>query len=90
VIVRLNSDEVAELRRQDVSTKGNGGWQSLIVALQAKLSPTTAELQLDNDDIERISRYAFDYGNGGWENRLQKIFGRILGPRLGRTPPRAA
>jgi hypothetical protein len=90
MIVRLNSDEVAELRRQDVSTKGNGGWQSLIVALQAKLSPTTPELQLDNDDIERISRYAFDYGNGGWENRLQKIFGRILGPTLGRTPPRAA
>ena len=89
MIVRLNSDEIVELGRQDVSTKGNGGWQSLMVTLQTRVHPT-GEIELNGDDLERISRYAFDYGNGGWEKRLHKIFGRTLGPMLGRTPPRAA
>lgn len=90
MIVRLNSEEIVELGRQEASTKGNGGWQSLMVTLQTKLDPATGRIELDSDDLERISRYAFDYGNGGWENRLYKIFGRTLGPALGRTPPHAA
>ena len=88
--VRLNSDEIGELDRQHASTKGNGGWQSLLVTLQTKVDRTTGLLLLDDDDLERISKYAFDYGQGGWEIRLRKIFGRTLGPALGRIPPRAA
>jgi hypothetical protein len=32
--------------------------------------------------------YAFDLGNGGWQARLLGIFGRTLGPNLGRGPRR--
>jgi hypothetical protein len=88
--VVLNSTEIAELDRQHVSTKGDGGWQRLIVTLQTRLDRTTGRLVFNDGDLERISRYAFDYGSGGWENRLQKIFGRTLGPTLGGRPSRAA
>ena len=84
--VVLNSREVAVLHRQDPGTGQDGGWQGLLVGLQNKLDRTTGELALDIEDLERIPRYAFDYGNGGWESRLRGIFERHLGARLGRGP----
>jgi len=39
---------------------------------------------LTDVDLERIPRYAFDYGNGGFEGRLRRIFERHLGPNLNR------
>ena len=73
-IVVLNSREAAVLNQQDPGTGQDGGWQSLLVGLQNKLNRTTGELTLDIEDLERIPRYAFDYGNGGWESRLRGIF----------------
>jgi len=84
ITVFLNAAEVAELERQDPATEGNGGWQSLLIELQRKLDRHTGALPLSESDLERIPRYAFDYRNGGWENRLRKIFARTLGPILGR------
>ena len=83
--VILNSSEIAELDRQHPSTRGNGGWQNLMISLQTKIDRQTGRLFLDDNDLERIARYAFDYGRGGWEKRLQRIFGRP-GPLLGRSP----
>jgi hypothetical protein len=37
---------------------------TLAVLVTGLLTPTRR-------DLERIPRYAFDYGNGGWENRLR-------------------
>jgi hypothetical protein len=34
----------------------------------------------------RIPKYAFDYKQDGWEDRLKAIFSRTLGPNLGREP----
>ncbi|EYD74253.1 hypothetical protein Rumeso_04189 [Rubellimicrobium mesophilum DSM 19309] len=79
--VKLTPTEMAELMRDN---SGSGGWQSLMNGLQAKLDKRTGELRLSPSDLERIPRYAFDYGNGGWESRLRSVFGRHLGPRLGR------
>lgn len=79
--VRLNEDEQKELARE---AAGSGGFQSLIEALQQKLDPITGHLALSTSDLEKIGRYAFDYGNGGFEGRLRKIFERELGPKLGR------
>jgi hypothetical protein len=56
----------------------------LLVGLQEKLNRTSGELALDDDDLDRIPRYAFHYGNGGWESRLLAIFERHLGAGLGR------
>ena len=88
--VILNRQEVAELGRQHPSTRSNGGWQSLMVALQLKIDRLTCQIELSDSDVERIARYAFDYGRGGWEKRLQRIVGRTLGPNLGRLPFRPA
>ena len=80
----LNQAEMAELFLQSASTEKDGGYQSLLVGMQKKINQATGEILLTAAELERISRYAFDYGNGGWENRLMAIFQRSLGPKLGR------
>jgi len=80
----LTNSEIAELDRQRPNTKKDGGWEGLLVGLQEKVDRVTGRLVLDQQDLERLPRYAFDYGRGGWEKRLQSIFGRTLGPNLGR------
>ncbi len=82
--VRLTDSEIAEIDKQHPPTAGDGGFQSLMVSLQKRIDRTTGKLKLTPDDLERIPRYAFDYNNGGWENRLKSAFGRMLGARLGR------
>ena len=82
--VTLNSAEIAELDIQDPATERNGGYQSLLVRFQKALNRATGELYINDEDLLRIPKYAYDYGNGGWQNRLTQIFGRQLGPRLGR------
>lgn len=81
--VNLNHVERAELLAQDPATGADGGFQSLLVSLQEKLT-ASGDLSLSPSDLERIPRYAYDYGNGGWENRLESIFSRTLGAKLGR------
>ncbi|MCA8949121.1 MAG: aspartyl-tRNA synthetase [Planctomycetes bacterium] len=82
--VVLSPDEILILDRQDPETKKDGGYQSLLVRLQERVDRATGALALTDEDLERIPRYAFDYKNGGWEDRLRGIFRRHLGPRLGR------
>jgi site-specific DNA-methyltransferase (adenine-specific) len=80
--VILNDVEIQALLIQDAATEKHGGWQSLMVGLQKRTNKTTGRLTLLASDLEQIQRYAFKYGNGGWESRLVAIFGRHLGPRL--------
>ena len=80
--VILQTDEMDELSRQDPKTKGDGGFQSLMVSLQKKLDKTSGKLSLSAEDMEKIPRYAFEYKNGGWQNRLMTIFSRTLGSGL--------
>ena len=82
--ITLTPEEREILFRQDPSTKDDGGWQRLLVTLQELTNEQTGEITIPPITLERIQRYAFDYGNGGWENRLTSVFGRILGPKLGR------
>jgi hypothetical protein len=85
MLVTLNPAEITILFRQDPRTKGDGGYQSLLVKIQKRVNQATGEIDLKVDDLEKIPRYAFDYGHGGWEDRLISIFGRVLGKRLGRS-----
>jgi len=84
VTITLTQDEIDILDRQSPTSRDDGGYQSLLVQLQAKVNRTTRKLTLSDKDLERIQRYAFDYGNGGWESRLLGTFGRTFGPKLGR------
>jgi hypothetical protein len=80
----LNTEEQEFLFRQNPAARSDGGWQSLLVKLQDQFDAASMEITVDDRDLERIPRYAFDYGNGGWEGRLSGVFGRHLGARLGR------
>ena len=79
--ITLNATEAAILNTPD---QGQGGFQSLMAKLQNQYDPATGQLPLDDADLERIPRYAFDYENGGWQGRLVGALGRNLGPNLGR------
>lgn len=79
----------AEIRILDRHIAGSGGFQSLLRRLRRRVIRATGQLDLDASDLERIPRYAFDYRNGGWEDRLIAIFSRTLGPHLGRVPTAA-
>jgi hypothetical protein len=81
--VNLSAREVAVLDCQLPSSRTKGGWQNLLVTLQERVNRSDRSLVLDISDIEGIRRYAFSYGNGGWEDRLRSIFSRSLGPELG-------
>jgi hypothetical protein len=82
--VILNGDEQNILNRQDPATESDGGFQRLMVTLQYSLDEKTGVIEIPDIVLERIPRYAFDYGNGGWESRLKGIFSRTLGETLGR------
>jgi hypothetical protein len=81
--VQLTPEEIEILSRQDPDTQHDGGWQSLLVRLQNNIDEN-GSITLTDQDLERIARYAFEYGNGGWEARLTGVFGRTLGSALGR------
>ena len=82
--LQLNAPEMAALMEPDTTSGGNLGWHSLLVRLQADLNQTTGDLPLSDADLERIAHYAFDFGKSEWEARLTTVFGRHLGPKLGR------
>jgi len=88
MIFYLRQSEIEVLFRQKPQTKDNGGFQHLLVTLQNRTSRKSGRIALFDRDIEKIRRYAFAYGNGGWEWRLKAIFARILGPNLGGDRPR--
>jgi hypothetical protein len=79
--LELNADEIKELDRQ---SPGEGGFERLIRRLQKQLNHATSTLKITDDDLEKIQNCALDYKTGGFESRLQAIFGRLLGPKLGR------
>ncbi|PKK88221.1 MAG: aspartyl-tRNA synthetase [Candidatus Wallbacteria bacterium HGW-Wallbacteria-1] len=82
MVLQLSQFEKAELFKQNPATMSDGGWQSLLIKLQTQTNRHTGRIYLTLKDLERIRRYAFDYGNGGWENRLTAIFARSLGQNL--------
>jgi hypothetical protein len=81
---RLSEEEKNILLRQDPATETDGGFQKLLVTLQYLVDEKSGAIELPKVLLERIPRYAFDYGNGGWESRLKSIFSRTLGENLGR------
>ena len=80
----LNDDEFDALMQQDPSNEV--GFQRLMATLQDNTDPQTKILVLPVHLIERINRYAFDYGQGRWEKTLKRIFSRSLGDALDQIP----
>ena len=78
-IFDLNESEFQELTR---AVNGTGGFQDFLRRLQAQTSPAVKIVRLTPQDIDQLPHYAFDYKQGGFEDRLLGIFGRLLGPKL--------
>jgi hypothetical protein len=77
--IELGDDEADALMEP---LGGQGGFQSFLSRLQRNFSPYEGTVSITPEDLERIKRYAFGYGNGGWEGRLKAIFSRSLGQKL--------
>lgn len=72
MIYQLNENQFNKIMQ---SQSGDGGYQSLIRALQNKVNKQIKyTIELSDEDIEKIKRYKVKYGNGGWENLLNDIF----------------
>ncbi len=74
----LNEEERAELFQQDPQTANDGGFQNFLIHLQKQYRPWPMKIDLDEDDIDRIRKYAADSKHGGWQKRILNIFGRVL------------
>ncbi len=73
--VKLNKKEFAELM---APVTGSGGFQSFLLGLQNRVNKQTRQLTLSQQDLERIYRHKATPQKGGYQARLQKIFGRVL------------
>ena len=68
IIISLNNNEIDFLQK---TLHGVGGFQALIARLQTKLRGN--ELELELEDVERIARYVKQYGQGGFQGRLDSV-----------------
>lgn len=66
IIIALTDEQLVRLKRP---LKGSGGWQSLLRNIQKRINGTNLELSVR--DVCRILRYSKDYGEGGFQGRLQ-------------------
>jgi len=76
-IHRLSSEEVETLLDES-AVKGVGGWQSLWSALQKRFDKSSGSITLTPELRARIYHYYHSYGQGGWQNRVMKVFRREL------------
>lgn len=72
IIISLNNNEINFLQKE---LHGAGGFQALIARLQTKLRGS--ELELELEDVERIARYVRQYGQGGFQGRLDGVLTEI-------------
>jgi hypothetical protein len=69
VVIDLGPGALQALRRP---VRGQGGFQSLLRKLQKAISADN-QLPLSRETIEQIARYVRDYGQGGFQGRLDTV-----------------
>jgi hypothetical protein len=76
-VVKLAKDEIDELLDES-ATRGTGGWQSLWLALLKKFDKAKGTIRLTPELRAKIYRYYREYGQGGWQNKVKRVFSREL------------
>jgi hypothetical protein len=76
-VVKLSKDEIEELL-DETATQGSGGWQSLWLELLKKFDKAKGTITLTPKLRARIYRYYREYGHGGWQNKVKRVFRREL------------
>ncbi len=64
--IQLSSAELSRIRRP---VRGQGGFQSPLLKLQKQLEGDL--LEVSEADLERLVRYSFEYGQGGFQERTK-------------------
>ena len=64
--IQLSSAELSRISRP---VRGQGGFQSLLRKLQKQLDGDL--LEVSEVDLERLVRYSFEYGQGGFQERTK-------------------
>lgn len=66
-IIQLTAADVAKFKKP---VRGRGGFQSLLRAIAKKIQPDDT-VSLTDGENERLIRYSFQYGQGGFEDRIK-------------------
>ena len=73
----LSKDEI-DVLMDESATHGTGGWQSLWMALRGNFDKSSGRIMLDPGLRSRIYKYYHNYGVGGWQSRVKKVFRRQM------------
>lgn len=66
--IQLNADEFERIMRP---VHGQGGFQNLLRDMQNGTDPNTRVLEISDANLERVVRYFFQYGEGGFQGRME-------------------
>ncbi len=65
--IQLSPAQIAVIQKP---VRGKGGFQVLLRRLQRQIS-SQGVLTATDQDVEKLLRYAFTYGQGGFEERIK-------------------
>ena len=71
--IQLSPGEVTRYTRP---IRGQGGFQVLLRRLAKQIS-STGVLTVSGDDLEKLLRYSFKYGQGGFQERTKPTARKI-------------
>ena len=72
--IQLSDTEVERYLRP---VRGRGGFQTLLRRLRTQIDRTAGVLEISADDLEKLIRYSFEYGQGGFQDRTKPTVPRI-------------
>ena len=76
--IKLVVGELKKLNDYDLADRSKNGFYSFITMLQCRVNDETGELDLDSEDLAKISLYS----QRGYRMRLQSIFQRSFGDKF--------
>lgn len=74
VVLRLTQQEAQEL----LVPVGNGGHQAFHHYIRSQLQGGNLAVTFDDENLGKLIRYMTQYGQGGFQARLQRAFSRSL------------
>ncbi|MGB6068418.1 MAG: hypothetical protein WBG50_26710 [Desulfomonilaceae bacterium] len=74
--VKLSQEELNELMGEVPEERDKGGFQHFLGGLQMRVNQNTRELELSEDDMDRIMRHGKDRKKGGFQRRIYNVFHR--------------
>jgi len=77
IVLKLSQDEIEGLFDES-ATHGTGGWQSLWLSLHKQFDKAKGTITLTPELRARIYKYYREYGQGGWQNKVKRVFRREM------------